>query len=240
VSAVALLLAASRSAGATGVCDPLPLHHFCVQMDTTSATVCDLLHPGGLDDACDPSDVNLRDAVRRRPIPPLRALLVRFDDATFYFEVTRHEEAPELDQKDLAAHAREVRETTDRTGPVAAAFAPPVLSRVGGVQIVRFDRQWFQGAAGRMEEVDVEVRARDAMYTMSFQGRAGPRLVAFADAALATIDARPRLAATGAGDALAWIVRGALAAGAIAVLLIWLGRRKGRGPGIDARQLWPH
>jgi hypothetical protein len=54
---------------------------------------------------------------------------------------------------------------------------------------------------------------------------------------MSTLDAVPARRTNGPGEALTWLLRALLAAGAIAIAVVWLGRRKNRGVG--AQDLWP-
>lgn len=227
---------AARDARAVGACDPEG--HFCVQFDTTSASVCDLLRPGELDpDACSIRDVARRELVRGWKTRPFRALVIRFDDWWVFAMVTRIPVTGELAEGQLDAHAREVRE---HIGPHAwpiDTFAAPVMTRVHEVQAIRFDALGtVEGTP--VEQVDVEVRAADASYDIAMQGPAGARLHAFADAATASIDAIPASRSTGPGTAISWLVRGLLIALVIAAAGWWIGKRRGRAA-FDSRDLWP-
>ena len=87
----------------------------------------------------------------------------------------------------------------------------------------------------------MEVHASEGVYAVSFQGPAGPRMSAFADAVIGTLDAVPAGRGNGSGDAMRWWVyfcsAAGAAAGVMAVAMIRRGRRKGRA--IDAQELWP-
>jgi hypothetical protein len=115
-------------------------------------------------------------------------------------------------------------------------FAPPRTSRVHDVQVIRFDSVWTEGDH-RVEEIDMEVRASQGEYMVTFEGPPGPRQAAFADAVIATLDTVPVARTKGPAEALEWILRACVAAGVLAGILVWLSRRK--GPSIDARTLWP-
>jgi hypothetical protein len=232
----ALVLALGRPAEAAGICDPQG--HFCIQVDTTSARVCDVLAREGLDsDSCTPSDLELRKDLRRHDYQPLRALVLRFDDWKVFVAVLRHDAEPELAESEVGAHAASVRGSLERVRHFDA-FPPPTLARVHDVQTVRLDGQWTEGD-DKLEEIDVEVRGRHALYVVTFLGDASPRLSAFADATIGTLDTVPMRSPQSAGDGLTWLLRGGILAAAVAALALWLGRRKGRGPGIDSRDLWP-
>ncbi len=224
-------------AGATGLCDPEG--HFCMQLDTTSASVCDLLRVGGLDpDTCSVQDAVRREVLRRSPLPQIRAFTVRFEDFWVLVAVGRTPVTGEVSEADLPEQATRAREAMERIGGAAVEQrAPPVIERIHDVQDIRFDwRFTLEGAA--LEEIAEEVRSRDATYAVTFQGPEGARLRAFAQASLATIDTLPARSVNGAGEAMTWLVRGAFLAVVLAAGGVWLSRRKGRG-GMDARDLWP-
>ncbi len=234
IPAVLLLLA--RTATATGVCDPDG--HFCIQIDATSAHVCDLLAPRGLDRSeCEPSDLALRDTLRHEEPAPLRALVVRFEDEHVFVEIDKHPSTPELDESQLEEHGRWMRSNLEARQHLDT-FAPLRMSRVHGVQTLRFDSQTTEGDQ-KLETIGVEVRAQPATYTVLFQGRPEGRLAALAEGAMTTIDALPMGRSTGAGDAVTWLLRGLAVAVVVVVIAWWVGRRRGRRPGIDARDLWP-
>ena len=83
----------------------------------------------------------------------------------------------------------------------------------------------------------MEVHASQGTYAVSFEGTAGQQLSTFADSAMATLDTVPASRTNGPGEALTWLLRACFAAAAIAIAMVWLGRRKGRGT--HARDLWP-
>src|ERR1700733_1943927 len=98
-----VLLALPARAWATGVCDPDG--HFCIQLDATSAHICDVLAPRGLDRTeCDQSDIALREARRHKEDVPLRAIVVRFEDEQIFVEIGRPPPSPELEASQLAEH----------------------------------------------------------------------------------------------------------------------------------------
>jgi hypothetical protein len=206
--------------------------------DTTSAHVCDVLLPRGLDRSeCDASDLALREALRHKDDVPLRALVVRFEDEQVLVEIDRHPPSPELTQATLPEHERWMRANLEASQRVDA-FAPLRIVRVNGVQVVRFDSQRTAGD-DKLETIGGEVRAQPATYTVLFQGTPGPRLVGFADHAMATVDALPVAPPTGAGEAVTWGLRGLAVAALVVGIGWWVGRRRGRRGGIDARDLWP-
>jgi hypothetical protein len=231
--AVMTILVAA-AAHADGLCDPDG--HFCVQVDTTSAIACNLLRLGGLDaQTCRPEDLPVRERMRAANPHPFAARIFRFDGWQAFVVVVRHPALPELEEADLDAHAREVNAKMDKAQK-ADVVATPHLSRSHDVQTIRFARQWdYEGQ--RLEEIDVEVRASDAAYIVSARGPAGPQLSAFADSIMSTLDAVPASRTKGPGEALTWLLRAVLAAAAIAIAVVWLGRRKHRGAG--AQDLWP-
>jgi hypothetical protein len=237
VGAVAAALGAllvARPAHAIGLCDPDG--HFCVQVDATSAIACDLTRLGGLDpQTCRPEDQPVRERMRAASPQPFAALILRFDGWQVFLVVVRHPALPEIAESDLDAHAREVNAKMD-TRQKADVVATPRLSRSHDVQTIRFDRQWSYEAQ-RLEEIDIEVRASDAAYIVSARGPVGPQLPAFAENVMSTLDAVPARRTNGPGEALTWLLRALLAAGAIAIAVVWLGRRKNRGVG--AQDLWP-
>jgi len=230
-SAVVLV---AQPALALGLCDPDG--HFCIQVDATSATACDLTRPGGLDrHTCAAEDQAVRDRLRAGPVPPLRAFMLRFDSVFVLVAVSRLPAEPELADDELAARGSVIRANNERSVKFDA-FAPPQASRIHDVQVIRFDSQWtLDGKA--VEEVNYEVHARDAMYVVGFFGARGQPLAAFADSAIATVDALPASRPTGAGEALRWLLRGLFAAVVLAGAFLWLRRRKGNG--MASADLWP-
>jgi hypothetical protein len=118
------------------------------------------------------------------------------------------------------------------TEPVGTA----TLSRVSDVQVVRGEaRNSSAGVDGVVLQriVGFEVRARDATYVVVFGSmeREAARLAAFADAAMATIDALPARGPEGAATAITWMLRGLVAAVVLAAVVVWMGRRRGKGAG---------
>jgi len=218
-----VLLFASQAL-ALGVCDPDG--HFCLQLDATSARVCDVMQRGGLDSAsCTAEDAELRDGMTRVGLPPMLALRLRFDEWQVYVTVVKHPAASELAQADLEGHAQQLRAAMEQASGPIEVFAPPVISRVHDVQVARYERQWVDGD-DRLDEVDVEVFSRDALYMVSFQGIAGPHVAAFADSTIRTLDSLPARSSARSGEAVTWGVRGLIAAAVIAVGLRWMSRRR--------------
>jgi hypothetical protein len=235
VATVATILGLARPAAATGVCDPDG--HFCIQVDTTSAHVCDVLATRGLDRTeCQASDLELRDKLRHHDPPPVRALVIRYEDEQVFVEIDRHKALPELEESQLEEHARWMRSNVEERA--LDAFRPVRIVRVNGVQAVRFDWEWTENDT-RFEVIGVEVRALPATYSVLFQGTPGTRLAGLAEAAIATIDALPMERATGPGEAVTWLLRALAVAAVLVGVAWWIGRRRGRRPGIDARDLWP-
>ena len=231
-----LVLSLARPAAATGVCDPDG--HFCIQIDATSAHVCDVLATRGLDRSeCEPSDIELRETLRREQPAPVRALVIRFEDEHVFVEIDKHPPTPELQEAQLEEHARWMRSNLEARQHLDA-FAPLRMARVHGVQTLRFDSQTTEGDE-KLETIGVEVRAQPATYTVLFQGKREGRLVALADGAMTTIDALPMGSPSGAGDAVTWLLRGLAVAAVVVGIAWWVGRRRGRRLGIDARDLWP-
>ena len=245
VLAFALALAAllaTRSAWATGLCDPAG--HFCVQIDTTSATVCTPLRPGGLTPAtCAASDGDLRktaksmDEATRGAVHAVDGLVVRYDDLTMTVLLVRRAAEPEAGGD---AGAREATSAWTRllasarpSGWLAEEVQSPTLSRVNGVQVARLETRLSSagiGGAVVTRDLAYEVRTRDAAYLVTFDANDADaaRLSSVADASMATLDALPVKSATSAGEGLLWLLRG-VAAAAVLVGLAWLlGRRRGR------------
>jgi hypothetical protein len=237
VAAVAILsLAWSTSARAESVCDPDG--HFCIHIDTTSASVCDLLRPGTLNpDACSVQDATRREKVRAWSPRPMRVLTIRFDDWWVFATVTRIGKGGELPESALDSEASRTRAELEKQADSIDSFAPPTTRRINGVQTIWFDTLETAGG-GKHEQIDVEVRAADASYDVSFHGPPGARLQAFADNALATLDALPAKPPHGPGEAITWTIRALLIAAVLAVAGWWLGKRRKRG-GLDSRDLWP-
>jgi hypothetical protein len=228
-----VLTFAAAPALALGLCDPRG--HLCVQIDSASATVCDLTRLGGLDRrTCTAQDATLRDDLRTGKWPPFAAFVLRFDGGAMLVMASKQPARSELTEGELAAHAATIRAGVETTTKVDS-FAPPRLERVHDVQVVRFDSQWTaKGQA--MEELDAEVLANDAAYMVSFQGPAGQPLAALAESAMATLDALPASRGAGPGEAIKWGLRGLFAALVITAGMVWLGRRKS---GMASRDLWP-
>jgi hypothetical protein len=252
---VALLgtVLATRSASATAICDPAG--HFCIQVDTTSATTCTPLRPGGWTPAtCQASDGEARkyakavDEATHGAVHVVDALIARFDDMTTTVMLYRRAAQPEVGGDAGARDA--MRAWTEHlaqarpAGWLAEDVQPPTLSRVNGVQVARLEtRLSSAGIGGAIFSRDIayEVRTRDAAYLVTFEAEDvnAARLSAMADGSMATLDALRVESATGAGDALVWLLRGVVAA-VVLVGLGWLvNRRKGRRSGIDSRDLWP-
>jgi hypothetical protein len=228
-------LSTAATARAAGICDPAG--HFCVQLDTTSASVCDLLRPGELDPAtCSVQDAERRERARKDTPRPLRALTVRFDDWWVFAFVRRIDAGGEIGPDAIAVQARTVRGFIEQQATSVDDFAPPSVRRIHDVQTIWFDTSATQ-AGNHVEQIDVEVRAADSSYVVSFHGPPGARLHAFAESAMATLDALPAKSSQGAGEAITWIVRGVVIAAILAVVGWWITRKKGRG--LDSRELWP-
>jgi hypothetical protein len=228
-------LSTAVSARAEGVCDPAG--HFCIQMDTTSAGVCDLLRPGGLDpDTCSVQDAQRRERARGESPRPLRALTVRFDDWWVMAFLKRIDASGEIGPDEIAAQARSGRASMEQQVDTLDDYATPSVRRIHDVQTIWFDTLGTRGG-NRHEQIDVEVRAADAAYVATFYGPPGARLHAFAESALATLDTLPAKPSQGKGEAVTWIVRGLVVAVVLAILGWWIGRKKGRG--LDPRELWP-
>jgi hypothetical protein len=226
---------AATPALATGLCDPDA--HFCVQVDTTRAITCDLTRPGGLDpQTCMQEDLTLRDQVRAAQWPIFRALVLRFDGWHVLVGVAKRPPTPELSSADVDAHASRVRAMAEASRKLDV-FAPPRMSRIRDVQVIRLDSVWTEGD-DRVEEIAMEVHASQGVYAVSFQGPAGPELSAFADGVIGTLDTVPASRANRSSEAMKWLLGACGFAGAaIGYALVRLGQRKGRG--IDARTLWP-
>ena len=231
------MLATGGSARADGVCDPVG--HFCVHIDTTSASVCDLLRPGGLDpDTCSMQDVQRRERARTYSPRPLQALTVRFDDWWVMASVRRLDTSGEIGADAAAAQGPLVRASLASQVDSIDDFATPSVRRIHDVQTIWFDTLATR-AGSRSEQIDVEVRAADAAYDVTFYGPPGERLHTFAENVLATLDALPAKASRGPGEAITWIVRGLVAAVILAAGGWWVGRSRKRR-GMEARDLWPH
>ena len=239
VAAAGIALAVFSTAASTradGICDPAG--HFCIHIDTTSASVCDLLRLGELDPAtCSVQDITRRERARSESPRPMRALTVRFDDWWVLVMVTRVGASGEVGPNEIAATAQSFRTSLAREVDSIDGFAEPAVQRIHDVQTVWFDSQVTRNG-GRAEEIDVEVRAADASYAISFHGPPGARLHAFAETALATLDTLPATASHGPGEAISWIVRGLVIAVVLAFAGWWIGKRR-KSTGLDARDLWP-
>lgn len=230
------MLSYDGTARADGVCDPAG--HFCVHIDTTSASVCDLLRPGGLDpDTCSMQDVERRDRARAYSPRPLRALTVRFDDWWTLTSVRRTDAGGEIGADAVTTQGRLVRAAIEPQVDSIDDFAAPSVRRIHDVQTIWFDTLATR-AGNRAEQIDVEVRAADATYDLTFYGPPGARLHAFAENALGTLDALPARASHGPGEAVTWMVRGLVVAAILALVGWWVGKRK-KGRGMGARELWP-
>lgn len=228
-------LSTAATARAEGICDTAG--HFCIQLDTTSASVCDLLRPGELDpNTCSVQDAERRERARQETPRPLRALTVRFDDWWVFAFVRRIGAGGEIGPDAIAAQARIVRGAIEQQTTTVDDFATPSVRRIRDVQTIWFDTSVTR-AGNHGEELDVEVRAADASYVVTFHGPAGARLHAFAESAMATLDALPAQSSQGPGEAITWIVRALVIAVVLAVVGWWVTRKKGRG--IDSRELWP-
>ena len=234
----------------TGICDPQG--HFCIQLDTTSARVCAPLRPGGLNAAdCEAVDADVRTAIRRvagegpRDGAVVDLLVVRFDGWQALVTVIRAPVRPE------AAGPAEAAAFWDR---IAASLRPggwlleqaqaPSPTRVHDVQVIRTAARMSSAGIGgvvRAHLVGFEVRARDASYLALFQSaeQDAARLAVFADQSVSTLDALPMRSPTASGEGLAWLLRALVLAALIVGIAWWIGRRKGRRGGIDARDLWP-
>jgi hypothetical protein len=221
-------------ASAKGLCDPDG--HFCIQVDTTGAVICDLTRSGGLDpETCKQEDLALRDQVRAAQWPIFAALVLRVDGRQVLVGVAKRPPTPELSGADVTTHANRVRAMAEASRKIDA-FAPPRVSRIHDVQVIRLESVWTEGDH-RVAEIAMEVHAKQGVYAVSFQGPAGPQLSALADGVMATLDTLPAGRASGLPEFLKWLVAACSAAMGFAVVKALLGRRKGRG--IDARTLWP-
>jgi len=230
------ILSTAVGTRAEGVCDAAG--HFCFHIDTTSASVCDLLRPGDLDpDKCSVQDAQRRELARKDSPRPLRALTVRFDDWWVLMSVKRLDSSGEIGPDAIAEQARFVRASIEKQADSVDEFAPPSVRRIHDVQTIWFDTLGTR-RGNPAEQIDVEVRAADGSYDISFFGVPGARLHTFAESALATLDTLPAKPSHGPGEAVSWIVRGLVIAVVLAALGLWLGKRKKR-PGLDPRELWP-
>jgi hypothetical protein len=236
VAVVVLALAWSTIARAESICDPDG--HFCIHIDTTSASVCDLLRPGELDpDACSVQDVTRRETVRAWSPRPMRAMTIRFDDWWVFSTVTRIDKGGELPESALDSAASRARAGLEKQVDSVDSFPPPTVRRIHDVQTIWFDTLAKAGGNPR-EQFDVEVRAADASYGITFHGPPGPRLHAFVENALSTLDALPAKPSNGPGEAITWTLRALLVAAVLAVAGWWLGKRR-KGGGLSSRDLWP-
>ena len=251
VSLPALL--ATRSVSAASLCDPAG--HFCLQVDTTSAIVCRPLQPGGLTpESCVASDGETRkiarrmDEVTRGGMRAVDALIARFDDLSLSVLLIRRAAEPEVGGD---AGAREAMRAWTRmfaaSGPagwLVEDVRPPTLLRINNIQVARGEMRLSSagiGGAVVIRDVAYEVRTRDAAYVVTFDApdAEAERLSAVAAASMNTVDTLPVKSPANAGDALTWLLRGLVAAAALVGLGWLVGRRKGRRPGIDSRDLWP-
>jgi hypothetical protein len=252
--ATAAFLVAAR-ADAAGLCDPQG--HLCLQLDTTSARVCTPLAPGGPGSAhCEPEDAETRDVARQietmthGTMKAVGLSVVRFDD--WYTIVTLVRRAPEPEvggdggaREAMAIFARYFASSRPAGWKVEETQAPS-LERVHDVQVARLEqRESGTGARGNVwatRTVAFDVRTRDAAYVVTFDASDADasRLERFADAAMATLDGLPVESAGNASDAIAWLVRGGVAALVLVGLGYLWGRRKGARRGIASRDLWPH
>jgi len=238
IAAVTLVvMLASRPALAEGICDPEG--HFCFQIDTTSAHVCNVREPGRLDPAnCTQQDDAVRDKVRAHPPLPLRAVVIHYDEGDVLVSVARYEAHSELPPTDLHGHDRDIHSRLAGAGMSLDESMPPTMRRIHDVQVARFGGRWVSGGAALASVVE-EVRARDATYWVYFESGAGKDLATYADDALNSLDALPATSGHGAGEALMWLVRAVMSAVGLAVGFLLVKRLRGRG-GMDARDLWPH
>jgi hypothetical protein len=232
-----VVMLAARPALAEGICDPQG--HFCFQIDTTSAHVCNVREPGRLDPAnCTQQDDAVRNKVRAHPPLPLRAVVIHYDDDAVLVSVARYEAHSELPPSDLHAHDRDIHARLAGAGMALDESMPATMRRVHDVQVARFGGRWVSDGVPLASLVE-EVRARDATYWVYFESAAGKDLAAYADDALSTLDALPATSGHGGGEALMWLVRGVMSAVGLAVGFLLVRRLRGRG-GMDARDLWPH
>lgn len=236
-AAILVVMLAVRPALAEGICDPEG--HFCFQIDTTSAHVCNVREPGKLDPAnCTQDDDAVRDKVRAHPPLPLRAVVIHSDDDAVLVSVARYEAHPELPPSGLQGHDRDIHARLAGAGMALDESMPPTMRRVHDVQVARFGGRWVSDGVPLASVVE-EVRARDATYWVYFESAAGKDLATYADGALSTLDALPGSSGHGAGEALMWLVRVVMSAVGLAVGFLVVRRLRGRG-GMDARDLWPH
>jgi hypothetical protein len=249
----ALVTLLAPLASAMGLCDPGG--HFCLRLETTSARVCAPLRPAGLNATdCQPGDGELREnerraaATRQPDVKVVDQLVVRFDEWSVMVTVARVGSVPEVEVDGAGAEmARVWKRTSDlvrKDGWMAEPVGTATLSRVGDVQVVRGEaRSSSAGVDGivLLRTVGFEVRARDATYVVVFQSaeREAVRLGAYADAAMASIDAVPARSPAGAATSITWLLRGLLAAVVLAAVAVWMGRRRARGAGRPSSDVWP-
>ena len=146
---------------ATGLCDPEG--HFCVQVDTTGATSCDLTRPGGLDpQTCTREDLALRDQVRAAQWPIFGALVLRFDGWNVMVGVAKRPPTPEMSAAEVDTHARRVRAMAEASRKLDA-FAPPRVSRIHDVQVIRLDSVCDRGRSSRRGDRHGGARERGSL-----------------------------------------------------------------------------
>jgi hypothetical protein len=249
-----LVLAAERPARALPLCDEDG--RFCIALDVASARVCDTGKLGRLDPAtCDPDDELLRTVARELQkasagiLRSIASVVVRFEDMRVNVSITRHESAQELtDDASLSTFAQGVQRGMNAamrsSGWLVEPAGPPSMLRVHDVEVARM--QWHGVSANvtgavHFVEITYDVWAEDAGYLVTFAtaGSDVSRLAPFADASMATLEAHPR-GAVRRGEAITWIVRGLVAAVALAAVAIVAQRRsrRRRSP-IEPRDLWP-
>jgi hypothetical protein len=253
-TAVAVLVTA-REARAFDICDPAG--HFCVVLDAPTARICDATRPGAWDPStCERSDASKRQLARLLARETggsqrvLASVVVRFDDWRADMTVVREPDAAEIaDDAALAKYAARFAEDFNQVerkeGWLWEATDPPRLTRVRGVQIARLRYQGASagiGGAVRVDLIKYGVFTEGAMYTVTFITRESEndRLAAFAEATIASLDARPRNGAS-ADDVGKWLARAVIAALLLAGAWIlghaWARRRGKRA--ISPRDLWP-
>jgi hypothetical protein len=254
VLAAALVALAPRAAGAAGLCDPHG--HFCIQLDTASARVCDPLKSDVHNDpACRGTDAQLRSIVRRLGVlshgtgRPADAMKVMFDDWTVVVVLLRGDAAPELTQEAAQREAATIVESIGRDrdggGLPIEEVQPVALIRLHDVQAARLECRLAATHAEdamMMRNIFYDVRARDAQYSVVFiaRDRDAARLAALVERSMGTLDALPVKEATGgAADGLVWLLRAVVAAAVLAVGAVLWRRRKGAKRGIEPKDLWP-